>query len=402
MREHPIPQDITGYKFHIIGSMTLKQFLEIAIGVIVGGIIYASNLPGAVKFPLILVAVGLGAMAAFLPIEERPLDHWITVFIRSMYKPTQFFWKREPHIPEIFSFTPNLNTTVQEDEVNLGPVKKERIREYMTSVPSTTDPYAFDADEVSRMSAILGSFSSVTTSKTTITSAQIAQKPQLGVRVRNFRPQHQEQVVYENQTTATQATAVPTGARVVEEQVGANADLTEMYAERQQLSKQQKSADQVATEISIPETENIHIVDPATLAQQEENQSAAMVQSANNMTFMEKTEDGTGSDTKATEAAAFNVNLPFPEAPTEPNKLVGMVLTKANDLVTNAIVEVLKADGTVARAVKTNALGQFFITTPLANGNYTLEIDKDGLTFEPLTLSLDGTVVKPIEIRSLS
>ena len=124
MREHPIPQDITGYKFHIIGSMTLKQFLEIAIGVIVGGIIYASNLPGAVKFPLILVAVGLGAMAAFLPIEERPLDHWITVFIRSMYKPTQFFWKREPHIPEIFSFTPNLNTTVQEDEVNLGPVKK--------------------------------------------------------------------------------------------------------------------------------------------------------------------------------------------------------------------------------------------------------------------------------------
>ena len=158
----------------------------------------------------------------------------------------------------------------------------------------------------------------------------------------------------------------------------------------------------MATEISIPETENIHIVDPATLAQQEENQSAAMVQSANNMTFMEKTEDGTGSDTKATEAAAFNVNLPFPEAPTEPNKLVGMVLTKANDLVTNAIVEVLKADGTVARAVKTNALGQFFITTPLANGNYTLEIDKDGLTFEPLTLSLDGTVVKPIEIRSLS
>ena len=38
MREHPIPQDITGYKFHIIGSMTLKQFLEIAIGVIVGNI----------------------------------------------------------------------------------------------------------------------------------------------------------------------------------------------------------------------------------------------------------------------------------------------------------------------------------------------------------------------------
>ena len=98
----------------------------------------------------------------------------------------------------------------------------------------------------------------------------------------------------------------------------------------------------------------------------------------------------------------FNVNLPFPEPPTEPNKLVGMVLSPTNELITNAIVEILKADGTVARAVKTNALGQFFVTTPLESGQYVLVAEKDGLQFEPKQLELNGAIVKPIEIRSLS
>jgi hypothetical protein len=35
MKEHPIPQDITNYRFHIVGSMTLKQFGECAAGVII-------------------------------------------------------------------------------------------------------------------------------------------------------------------------------------------------------------------------------------------------------------------------------------------------------------------------------------------------------------------------------
>ena len=39
MKQHPIPQDITGYKFHLIGAMTLKQFAEVAVGAIIAFIV---------------------------------------------------------------------------------------------------------------------------------------------------------------------------------------------------------------------------------------------------------------------------------------------------------------------------------------------------------------------------
>ena len=59
MKQHPIPQDITNYRFHLIGSMTLKQFAEVAAAVIVSLIVYATNLPGIIKWPLIIFIIFL-------------------------------------------------------------------------------------------------------------------------------------------------------------------------------------------------------------------------------------------------------------------------------------------------------------------------------------------------------
>ena len=104
MKEHPIPQDITNYRFHIVGSMTLKQFGEVAIGVALAFFIYQTNLINIIKWPLIFLAFGGGLAAGFVPIEERPLSHWITTFLTILYKPTQFFWKRMYNIPPAFLF----------------------------------------------------------------------------------------------------------------------------------------------------------------------------------------------------------------------------------------------------------------------------------------------------------
>ncbi|MDQ5951410.1 MAG: hypothetical protein QG639_691, partial [Patescibacteria group bacterium] len=58
MKEHPIPQDITNYRFHIVGSMTLKQFGEVLVGVIISFIIYQTNLIAIIKWPLIVLFFG--------------------------------------------------------------------------------------------------------------------------------------------------------------------------------------------------------------------------------------------------------------------------------------------------------------------------------------------------------
>ncbi len=381
MDNHPIPQDITGYRFHIIGSMTLKQFVEISIGVVIGGIIYSTNLPAVIKFPLILFSVALGGMAAFLPIEDRPLDHWIITFFRVMYNPTQFFWRREPNIPDCFNFTPNAQTMIHEPEIDLGPAKKQRIREYMTSVPNTVDPFALDASENSRISSIMSSFSSTEVTSVQVTPTKlpqhISEKPQLGVRVRSLRAKAKENVVFIAEDVEMTTTHVPAGPRIIEETVnGVETNLATQYLEREQLTKQSQNVSEVAGNIAIPALEEIHVVPQA-----EDGTVAPAIDTTTQQMIFDNSQGMAISEGIASEEAGFNTSLPFPEPPSEPNKLVGMVLSPTNELIVNAIVEIQTPTGAVARAVKTNTLGQFFITTPLEDGAYNLVVEKDGYKF---------------------
>jgi len=51
MEQHPIPQNITGYQFRLVGDMTLKQFAMLAGGIIVALLFYYSPFPAFFKFP---------------------------------------------------------------------------------------------------------------------------------------------------------------------------------------------------------------------------------------------------------------------------------------------------------------------------------------------------------------
>ncbi len=94
VQQHPIPQNVTQYQFRLVGDMTLKQFLQLAGGIIVGLLFYASGLPFFLKWPAIAISVTIGASIAFLPIEGRPLDQWIVAFFRSIYSPTVYTWQK--------------------------------------------------------------------------------------------------------------------------------------------------------------------------------------------------------------------------------------------------------------------------------------------------------------------
>ena len=189
MKQHPIPQDITNYKFHLIGQMTLKQFAILAAAVILAFIIFKTNLIGIIKWPLIFITVGLGAMIAFVPIEERPLDHWISTFFKNIYRPTKFFWKKANKIPDLFSYK---ITSSQEDffapDVNLNPARKQRIFEYLKSIPTDEKVDEFDAQENERISKILGDFNSVKVDQEDLdVEAKKQEKPELKTRIRKLK-----------------------------------------------------------------------------------------------------------------------------------------------------------------------------------------------------------------------
>src|SRR4030042_653047 len=102
MEQHPIPQNISSYQFRLVGDMTLKQFFQLAGGIVVGLIFYSSPLLPIIKWPFTILSALLGVLLAFVPLEERPLERWIFAFFRAIYAPTEFFWKKTVDRPKFF------------------------------------------------------------------------------------------------------------------------------------------------------------------------------------------------------------------------------------------------------------------------------------------------------------
>jgi len=93
LEQHPIPQNISTYEFRLVGDMTLKQFFQLAGGIVLALIIFRLPLPAFIKYPLVLLSVTVGVLMAFIPINGRPFTQWLVAFIRAVYAPTEFSWQ---------------------------------------------------------------------------------------------------------------------------------------------------------------------------------------------------------------------------------------------------------------------------------------------------------------------
>jgi hypothetical protein len=409
MREHPIPQDVTGYRFHIVGSMTLKQFAEIFLGVIVAVFIYSTNLVAPVKWILILASVGLGAAAAFLPIEERPLDHWIITFVRILYKPTQFFWRRTVKLPEPFSYKPQENQQFLEPEIDLSPARRLRIKEYISSVNTPSEYLSdFTEAEAQKIQNILNVFETQPVISTIVSKSEprsVPQKPQLEVRVRTLRAKKKD-VVDGHESSEVQGIADDQPVQQLDFLALSTNEIIQDVKPITTALSQSRLVKNYNSDVEIPANLPIDTTNAVEEEQSENNvarpQTSEEISAAANPSFMTNVPSNSSAEQQIQVTdAAFNSDLPFPDPPREPNKVVGMVLTPNNELITGAIAEVQTLDRQIVRAVKTNALGQFFISTPLKNGEYVLLVEKPGFQFTPQHLVLTGKLVAPLEIRSL-
>jgi len=154
MEQHPVPQHISSYQFRLIGDMTVRQFAFLASGCITGLLFYASPLAPIVKWPLIAFFVFMGVALAFMPVQERPLDQWILAFVKAVFSPTQFTWKKQPKIPDLFMTRPK-GTLVKKTSVL--PPDQKKLAEYLGTLPvETTNP--LDQQEESYLKKTLNLF----------------------------------------------------------------------------------------------------------------------------------------------------------------------------------------------------------------------------------------------------
>lgn len=339
MQQHPVPQNVTSYQFRLVGDMTLKQFLELAAGLALAYIFFISSLVFFLKWPLIIISVLLGIALAFFPLEERPLDQWIINFIKSIYAPTRFIWRKSINPPAIFTFTKKQireeNPTIEKAQKTRAPqpvnIQKE---EEMSEV------------EISRLNQITSLFDQVTSKfihpspHPTIPPTNSPIKPAINVKKLEPKPisQSNAEVIFDH----TKST--PPQIEKVEEPTP---DLP-----------QDKPSEENFTNIPSVTKESVSDVKKAKLME----------------------------------------NMPVID--NKPNTVVGIVTNKEGKLMPNAIVELLDEEGIPQRAVKTNPLGQFLTATPLLPGKYIIQVEKDNLTFPQQEIKVTNKVIPPIHLQS--
>lgn len=94
MENHPIPQDVTGFKFRLIGSITLKQFLYLLAAGALSLVVYFLPIPLLAKIPFIGIFALIGSALAFVPIDGRPMDRMIMNFLKALPAENEYLYHK--------------------------------------------------------------------------------------------------------------------------------------------------------------------------------------------------------------------------------------------------------------------------------------------------------------------
>jgi hypothetical protein len=289
MEQHAIPQQISSYEFKLVGEMTLKQFLKAAIGIILALLINATGLIFFLKYPLMVIFGGGGLALAFVPFQERPLDQWLIAFIKSVYSPTIFTYKKASSTDWLTvsdDFSQKVKKEEEKEEETLPIKQEEKVKEFIESLPT----------------------------------------------VKKEDKKIEEPLLEDLK------------AKIVEE--------------KEELKPKDWRGEKAGLDLK---TEKLG----------------------------------------ATGQAVFG-KIPMPDKPDVPNVIVGMVTNIDEKIVEGAIVEIQDEKGNSNRVLKTNSLGQFRTTSPLANGRYLVITEKEGFKFDRVYVDLAGAIVDPIKIKAIT
>lgn len=346
MEQHPVPRNISGFQFHLIGDMTLRQFTYLAAGAGVGFIIYkTAPFPSVVNIALALISGFIGVSFAFLPIQERPLDKWLVAFFKSIFSPTQYLWQKSGLPPEILTRPVAIHIKVREPQQILNHKEaKEKLHAYLATLPVPLHE-SLNTAEKRYIEKTLSLFqtSAVATAPVTPISPPTVPSPTLTVPKQASPPPPEE-------------------------------ELAKLAAEKEALKKELLQLQQQMSQMTSPQ-----VVKPAPAQEAK----------------IEPTIKTVSPKSAAAEIGMINL-------PQAPNLISGVVKDPQKKLLPNIILTIKDKSNFPVRALKTNKLGQFSAATPLPNGTYFLEVEDPmkRFVFDIAEIALSGKIFLPIEISA--
>lgn len=359
MEAHPIPQNVTSFQFKLVGDMTIKQFAYLGGGCVIGYlifVIFGSTFP-FIAFPLAGLSALFGAAFAFLPIGDRPLDHWMVAFFKAVYSPTKLTWKKNGktydknptfQTRKLFLYATPAPTPIIQPIPNISPQLSGAFQPFQPPLPPVNHPVPQTRENIATQQAGLP------------TTKELAQTVELAKQAQDLQVKiiQTERQLSQIKTASNQPSPIP-----MDYSKQVNTVLAQLQTQVEQAAKIQ---------------EKLHPIDgpeeqaegPFTPAQKVKVTVVGPMQKVNTQLSLT----------------------------TFPNVINGIVSDNANNYLENVVIVIHDKEGLPVRALKTNKLGQFTGSTPLPNGTYTVEIEKDGYVFDVLQIELNGALIAPLRI----
>lgn len=416
MENHPIPQDVTGFQFKLIGDMTVKQFAYLAGGCVVGWLIYSLPIIWILRYPLMLGSVLMGVALAFLPVEGRPFDVMILNFLKALITPSHYMYEKtgKPIIPVLPKPKVASQPTVQPaqsrqqleqflHQLPTGPKNRldEKEMRFIGALPGVkasspvqsivtgihvAQPVTFQAPTGKNpMSGTTQAPTNSPIQTTTPPSPVLPPAPQAAPAQlpQPAQPQQTEETLSKEaaliQQELAQAKQAEAKSTTPQESASAHQQAQQLEKELQEIMAQKESLQNqlIALQKQL-EVQKQNVFKPSVAKPQETTQHVKFV-----------------SPTMAKSAG-------LPITPDVPNLLVGIVKDSKGMTLPNILVEVKDKDGNPVRAFKTNGLGQFASATQLANGIYSVwfEDTQQKNKFDPVEIQATGAIIPPLEVTA--
>lgn len=419
MDQHPIPQDVTGFQFKLIGSMTVKQFGFVAVGVIMAVILYYLPLEGIFGVLTKIIFIPLfgasGVIVSFVPVEGRPIDIMATNFVKAIFSPNQYLYKKQGRP---FAFL-SINTTTKQPTKTTAKdtAKKQEERQQKQKVQSKDQQlqaYLLQAGQKTKNKADEKELAFLKTFSTIKPVPTVAPTPVAAP------------------TSSTQNIPIKTLTKEASQPSVAQLAQQEVLLQQQLTSAKQEESTAKTPEIQNTTHQQVHLLeDQIKKAHEQKMKLEQELSQLKKQLEQQKKPPGAQPATNtipaplgqaAAQAPIQSTPIPtrqpsqfvkvvspetkkkveLPSVSDTPNVVVGIVKDPRGNVLPNILVEVKDKEGNPVRAFKTNALGQFASATPLTSGVYTIELEdpKKLQLFDVLQVTATGQILMPIEIIS--
>lgn len=395
MENHPIPQDITGFQFKLIGNMTVRQFIYLAIGVVIAFFFFfLVPIPLLLKLIIAIISASTGAAFAFLPIDGRPLDVMVGNFLKALFTPTQYIYQKtggdlSQQASEPSPSHPSLAQPTQFQSISTAlPIQQP--------APSASQPTPAIQFPTLPNPAI-----STAPINTPIPEQKTDQKT---LALENMLAQIQSQKESLEKELLSLRSSIPTAPAETETApVSALSAPTPVASEplfsASPLPQPEPLLKAAASSQTIPPIQTITPTSVQTPTQAPPPPPPPPAPQAQ-VVPQPQAAPAAPPATPATVMGDPAVKLPIPEAP---NLITGIIRDPRGNPLQNIMVEVKDQDGNPVRAFKTNGLGRFASATSLANGKYVLVFeDAKGVNkFDGVQIEAIGNPIIPLEIVSV-